>query len=41
MVKIAYLSDYPDYVGNVSRWLYDAFIHSDDDDETASRKDIL
>jgi predicted N-acetyltransferase YhbS len=32
MGTIQYLSDYPEYIKNVSRWLYDEFIHKDNKD---------
>lgn len=30
--KIAYLADYPGYAGNVSHWLYDEFVHPDNEE---------
>lgn len=32
MINIEYLFDYPEYAGNVSRWLYDEFVHPDNED---------
>lgn len=32
MIVIGYLCDYPEYRENVSRWLYDEFVHREDDD---------
>lgn len=31
MAVIEYLCDCPDYAGNVSRWLYDEFVHEEGD----------
>ena len=30
--EIAYLADYPAFAGNVSRWLYDEFVHPDNEE---------
>ncbi len=32
MFEIKYLYDYPEYAGNVSRWLYDEFVHKDNEE---------